>query len=92
MIAGSDRPWIVRISVPQSNRCVANEWRSECSVTLLRMLAAASVSWNRRLETTARYTRVATGLDHGGRESPLDKLAMTHKAQRKKGRNGKTPT
>jgi integrase/recombinase XerD len=38
-----------------------------------------------KLETTARYTRVATG-HITAVESPLDKLALPHAAQRKKGK------
>ena len=44
-----------------------------------------------KLETTARYTRVATGLITAV-ESPLDKLSMPHKARRKRGKaDDKTP-
>jgi site-specific recombinase XerD len=38
-----------------------------------------------KLETTARYTRVATGLITAV-ESPLDKLEMPHKSKRRRGR------
>jgi site-specific recombinase XerD len=38
-----------------------------------------------KLETTARYTRVATGLITAV-ESPLDKLAMPHKTKRRRGK------
>lgn len=40
-----------------------------------------------KLETTARYTRVATGLITAV-ESPLDQLSIPHKAKRKRGKNG----
>ncbi len=38
-----------------------------------------------KLETTARYTRVATGLITAV-ESPLDRLSAPEKAKRKKGK------
>jgi hypothetical protein len=38
------------------------------------------------LETTARYTRVATGLITAV-ESPLDRLSLPGKAKRKRGRH-----
>src|ERR671918_2380365 len=40
---------MMRMSVPRSRRWVAKLWRSECTVTGLRMPAASAVSWNRRL-------------------------------------------
>lgn len=39
-----------------------------------------------KLETTARYTRVATGLITAV-ESPLDQLSMPHRAKRKRGKD-----
>lgn len=42
-----------------------------------------------KLETTARYTRVATGLITAV-DSPLDRLSMPHKAKHKRGKD-KTP-
>jgi integrase/recombinase XerD len=42
-----------------------------------------------KLETTARYTRVATGLITAI-DSPLDRLSMPHKAKHKRGKD-KTP-